>query len=160
MTYIGTLVVIIAVFMAWRGYCRYLCDELKDTRAFLRAVEDYRESMRCYLCTPADWARKYSDDRLAASGFLKKVADGADLLTTYRESRGSYCLSDKTDESLESCFCDFGGGDLTAELANLDTALAKIKSEEQSLTDGFGNRKKVAGALLGACAVGIVILVI
>lgn len=160
MTYIGALIVIIAVLVAWRGYCRYLCEELGDTRAFLRAMEDYREKMRCYLRSPTEWAGQYFDDRLGRCGFLRHLTDGADFITAYRESRGGCYISDKTDEALESCFSAFGEGDLSSELENIDTALSKIRREEKELSDGIGNRKKVAGALLGACAVGVVILII
>ena len=159
MRYVGALTIIFSVLVAWRGYCAYLLRQLTDTRAFLCAVEDYREKVKCYLLSPMDWAGKYRDDRLSECGFLSRVAEGEDILSAYRFARGGCYLPAKVDSALELCFSDFGAGNLDTEIEKLNAALSRLRSEEKDMSDNIASRGKVAGALLGACAVGVVILV-
>ena len=160
MTYIGTLTVIAAVLFAWRTYCAFLHEELSDTRAFLNALRDYREKMKCYLDSPAAWAHGYTVEPLASSEFIKRVAGGEPISSAYSDTRDAFCLPCDIDEVISDCFSRLGEGYLDTELAALDGAISRIAEREGRMADDIARRTKVAGALLGACAVGIVILVI
>lgn len=160
MKYIGICAVIFSVFMIWRSYTSYLACELGYTSAFLRALRDYREKMKCYLSSPSEWARGFSDEELSAIGFTERVRDGESLISAYRAVKHGIFLSKKTDEILTSCFERLGEGYLDTELEALETAISKIESEEAMIAEEMPKRQKAAGALLGACAVGTVILII
>ena len=159
MIYFGTFSVIAAVYILWRTYCSYLCSELSDARTFLAALSDYREKMRCYLSSPRAWASDYSDERLGDSGFLSRLASGEEMTYVFRELREEYYLTDRVNEILNSCFDRLGEGYLDTELEVLASAIAALGEEVRSMSDELKNRERVAGALLGAFAVGTVILI-
>lgn len=160
MTYIGAFAVILSVFMAWRCYCSYLFDELSHTRVFLRALRSCRERMKCYLAPPSEWARDYDDELLRTSGFLGAVEDGEGLLAAYRSSKDKWCITDECDGVLDGCFSRLGEGYLDTELEVVESAIEGMEREERRLSEDISRRKRVAGALLGALAVGVVILII
>lgn len=160
MTYVGSLAVTLAILFAWHTYCSFLGEELSQTRAFLHALRDYREKMRCYLTSPSEWARVYSGVPPLLAELLKRVADGEPIDKAYSAVRERLCLPCDVDEVISSCFSRLGEGYLDTELAALDSAISRIVEREGRMADDMARRCKVAGALLGACAVGIVILVI
>ena len=159
MVYIGALAVIFSAFMIWREYVGYLDRELFWCREFLGAIKDLREKMKCYLESPTEWAREYKSESLSRCGFLDKVRAGEDVLSAYR-SLSEVCLSDKVDEILVGCFEHLGEGYIDTELENIELTISRLGNEETSASSEIGRKRKVAGALLGAFASGIVILVI
>ena len=160
MLYFGALAVILGVYMIWREYASYLDRELLYCRAFLDALVDYREKMKCYLKPLVAWAFEYSDEQLLSVGFLGAIREGKNVSLAYLESSEHCYLPNKVDNVLESLFSHLGEGYLETELENLDAAILKLDAEAKRMTDELSQRKKVAGALLGALAVGVVILVI
>ena len=160
MIYLGAFAVISGVFLLWRAYCSYLSAELSDTRAFLRALSDYRERMKCYLEPPSAWAASYADDRLESTGFLPRLVNGEELTSAYLESRAAYYLSERADGVLTSCFSRLGEGYLDTELEIIESSIASLAEEERQMSEEIKARERAAGALLGAFAVGIVILII
>ena len=159
MAYLGAIAVILGVYMAWRGYVAFLDEELSSIRAFLTAVTDYRDKMKCYMDTPTEWAIDYSDERLLECGFLNLLRDGADFRMAYRESRAAVILTDAADKALSSAFDRLGEGYLDTELEVLGVAIDKLAGEERALSSALGKRRRAAGAVLGAFASGIVILI-
>ena len=159
MLYIGGFLIVLSVLIVWRCYCAFLSAEIGSTRAFLRAMCDYREKMRCYLKSPKEWALDYSDADLPGS-FLTGLRDGESLIEAYRSARADCYLTACGDEALESCLSGLGDGYLDTELAVMDSLVARLGAEEKHLADEITKRKRIAGAMLGACAVGVVILVI
>ena len=160
MTYIGAVAVIFSAFMAWSAYAAFLREESESVRVFLRALEDYREKMKCYLEPPSAWAGKYTDERLSSSGFLPSVEKGESMLTAYHRARGNFYLGERADGIIEECFSKMGEGYIDTELEVIELAIAELAKEDKEGTLDLPRRQRVAGALLGACAVGIVILVI
>ena len=160
MVYLGAFAVIIAAFMVWREYVGYLEGELYWCREMLSALRDLREKMKCYLTSPSDWAIGYYSEGLLECGFLKRLSSKEDILCAYRSSRSDMCISDKADEILTACFSRLGEGYLDTELESLELAIGKLGEEEARATSESLRRRKVAGAFLGACASGIVIMVI
>ena len=160
MTYIGAFAVVLAVLFAWRTYCTFLSTELSDVRAFLRALISYRDKMKCYLETPSAWARGYEDERLSRLGFLERLREGGDVSEAYRLASEESCLPSSVDEVLCDCFSHLGEGYLESELAAIGVAISRLSDEEKRISSDISRRGRVAGALLGACAVGVVILVI
>ena len=77
----------------------------------------------------------------------------------FRELREEYYLTDRVNEILNSCFDRLGEGYLDTELEVLASAIAALGEEVRSMSDELKNRERVAGALLGAFAVGTVILI-
>ena len=160
MKYIGVYSVIFSVFLIWRSYSSYLACELGYTGAFLRALRDYREKMKCYLASPSEWARGFSDEELLKIGFIDRVREGETFISAYRSVKDGIFLPQKTDETLTYCFERIGEGYLDTELEAVEAAISKIEAEEAIIVSEMPKRKKAVGALLGACAVGIVILII
>ena len=155
----GCFLIISAALLAWRSYRAYLIEELDFVRAFLGALEDYRRGVGCYLEPLSRWAESYADERLSAVGFLDGLREG-DAGAAYKAVRGRCYLPDKVDKMLDCTLSRLGAGYLDGELAVLDDAIARLSSEEKRIAEELSKRKKVAGALLGAVAVGAVILVI
>lgn len=158
--YIGAAVIIFAAFTVWREYAAFLERGVCWCRAFLAALCDLREKMKCYLDSPRSWAEGYEDGLLYECGFLERLRDGENLHEAYRASRRGACLSDTADEILDSCFRRLGEGYLDTELESVELAIEKLSGEEARGSEELVRRRKVAGAVLGACASGIVILVI
>ena len=160
MLYFGAIAVILGVYMIWREYAAYLDRELLSCRSFLRALTDYREKMKCYMDVPSSWAEEYSDEQLAECGFLDMVKSGTDISEAYRKSCANLCITDEVDKALTACFGRLGEGYLDTELETLEIAIGKLSREERHLTESLSKRRKATGAVLGACALGVVILVI
>ena len=160
MRYIGAFAVILAALLAWRAYSGFLCEELELSRAFLGALRDYRDKVSCYLLTPKEWARGYAERSVIISDFISCVAVGESMKAAYEAVKDSYCLPDEIDEALTDCFSALGEGYLDVELAILDSAIARIEDAAGRLSAGFKSKEQGVGALLGACAVGTVILII
>ena len=160
MTYIGALAVIFAAFMIWREYVSYLDGELSSCRAFLRALKDYRDRVKCYLDSPACWAMTYKDDLLSKCGFLESVAEGGDLSEAYLRARRILNLDARTDAILVDCFGRLGNGYLDTELAVLDSAILKLTETESQSAPEVQNKRRAAGAFIGACVSGFVIMII
>lgn len=160
MVYIGALAVMFSAFMLWREYVSYLDGELSWCREFLGAVKDLREKMKCYLESPGEWAKSYSSEALTRCGFLDRVASGENILDAYKAASNDTCLSDRANEILEGCFGHLGEGYIDTELEILEQAIAKLSEEEVNTSSELSRKRRVAGAFLGACASGIVILII
>ena len=160
MRYFGIFILICAVFLIWRCYCGYVEDEAKMSRAFLFALRDYREKIKCYLISPSEWASGYGDEALRASGFTDKIKSGETMITAYLDTRSGMYLPMVVDEALKSCFMRLGEGDAYAEVETLESTIAVLEGEVKTINEQLPKRQKAVGALLGACAVGVVILMI
>lgn len=160
MLYIGALAVIIAAFMIWKEYVFYLGGELACCRAFLRALRDYRDRVRCYLDSPAAWARAYEDEILSECGFLASVAEGTEISEAYLRARRFLSPDDGTDAILRECFGRLGDGYLETELAVLDFAISELAKAEAQRSPEVQNKQRAAGAFIGACVSGLIIMII
>ena len=69
-------------------------------------------------------------------------------------------LTDTTEDALNSCFERLGDGYLDTELEVIEQALEKLSREEGRISEDLLKRRKAAGAVLGAFASGIIILII
>lgn len=160
MVYIGAFAVMLAAFLIWREYSEYLECELYWCREFLGAIKDLREKMKCYLDSPSEWASGYDSEGLFKCGFLDELVSSADVLGAYKSTRKEVCLSEQADEILENCFERLGEGYIDIELETIENAIARLDEEEKNESFELTRRRRVAGAFIGACAAGIVILVI
>lgn len=160
MAYIGALAVFFAVFMIWREYSAFLSKRLSFCRSYLRALTDYKEKMRCYLTSPTEWACAYSDDLLEECGFLSALREGEDFCEAYKGTRGAVSLSEEADVIIGQCFGRLGEGYLDTELEIISAAIEKLGKEERDAATELPKKKKAVGAVLGAVAAGIVILII
>lgn len=160
MTYIGVVAIIIGAFMIWREYSLFLEKELSACRAFLRAISDYRDKVKCYLDSPRGWALGYRDELLEECGFLQYLRDGEDMDEAYRSVKDSLCLSEAADEIIGSCFSRLGEGYLDTELEAIEIAIKKLEKEESVAADEVTRKRRAVGAALGAFASGTVILII
>ncbi len=158
MTYIGALLLVAAAVAIYRAYGGFLEEELRTAGAFLCALESYREGVRCYLTSPASWAEGYRDELLASSGFLSGILQGESFSSSYRLARSTLFISKEIDAVLDSCFLRLGEGGLANEVEVLSSAIEKLRDGQEAAARGVTSRKSAAGALLGACAVGVVIL--
>ena len=160
MIYIGGFAIVLATLFAWRIYASYLREQLELTRAFLRALKDYRDKMRCYLSSPAEWAAEYMPRCQQLSDLLLRVSQGESFVSAYRGTKEKYYLPDDIDESIEECFSSLGDGYLDVELGIVESAISNIADVEKRMNADIKKRERGVGALLGACAVGVVILII
>lgn len=159
MAYLGAVAIVASVYVLWREYGKFLDGELLWCRCFLRALTDYREKVRCYVETPGSWAAGYSDEQLSSCGFLERLINGDGFATAYRDTDRPPYLTDATDSALEGCFDRLGEGYLDTELEVLASAIEKLTREEARLSDSLVKRRRAIGAVMGAVASGIVILI-
>ena len=159
LAYIGALLIMMAALLAWRLYRSFLREQLGYTRSLLGALEDYRDKVRTYLCSPSEWAADYTDARLESVGFLARVREGESFAQAYASSCGACYLPSGVDAVLSSLLSRLGEGYLEGELEIVGTALTRLRSEESRITEEYAKRERVAGALLGACAVGVLIFI-
>ena len=158
MAYFGAVAVILAAYMTWRLYSDSLFVELDLCRRILAAITDYRDKIRCYMDTPQRWAMEYSDEELTRCGFLPCLMGGGDFSLAYGVLKENVTIGEGVDCALTECFERLGEGYLDTEIEILGVAIEKLKTEEKRMTEAFANKKKAAGAVLGAVATGIVIL--
>lgn len=155
---LGGALVALAVFIVWRVYSSYLCSEKLCCEAFLFALSDMREKMKCYMSSPREWAEGYSSDKLASSGFIGALCNGESLADAYEIGKSHLQLSRETDEVLCDLFSRLGGGYLEGELMALDSAIAKLSAIRDGMQTQNGKRTRAVGALLGAIAAGAILL--
>lgn len=146
--------------MTWREYSLLLGAELLWCRAFVSALTDMRAKMRCYLDSPRAWAEGYCGGPLEECGFLDLLREGVGVAEAYRGTRANMSLSDICDTLITDCFSRLGEGYLDTELSLMDLTIDKLSSEEKRAAEELPRKRKAMGAVLGACACGIVILVI
>lgn len=158
--YIGATVMILSAFYIWKIYVLYLERIHLFSRAFLAALTDLREKMRCYLDSPRAWSQGYRDPLLEECGFLRRVRDGEDISAVYRDVRERIDLACEVDDLLLGCFSRLGEGYLDTELEAISAGIDKLRLHVDRYGEELTKKRKVAGALIGACASGIVILVI
>ena len=160
MAYIGAASVIFAIFLSWRGYSSYLEREMSFCRAFLGAITDYREKVRCYLDSPREWAREYSDVLLEECGFLDTLRAGSDFGEAYSLAQDKILLSEGATGIIYSCLSRLGEGYLEGELEILSACIDKLEKEESEASVELVKKRKAVGAMLGAVAAGIVVMII
>ena len=160
MVYIGAFTVALVTLLLWRGYSSYLASELECCRELLVALEDMRDKVRCFLMTPREWAHSYSSDLLEGCGFLGALKDGESPERAYEKCRYKLPVRSDADEVVTNLFRRAGGADLVAEVGAIGIAVDKLSAIESAMSADIGKRVKAAGAMLGAFAAGIVILVI
>ena len=160
MVYFGAILVIFGAYTVWREYALFLDKDLLWCRTFLAALTDYREKVKCYMNTPAMWADGYTDKLLCECGFLDKLVDGANFSEAYADIRKLTHLTDNADAILSSCFERLGEGYLDVEIEILESAIDKLSREEKELAESLAKRRKAVGAMIGAFAVGMIILII
>lgn len=159
MSYFGAVLIILAAYTLWREYSEFLRTQLSACRCYLGAISDYREKIRCFARTPAEWASEYSDKALSDSGFLQALRESGNFAAAYEASGVKQVISGSVDEILRSCFDRLGEGYLDTESEILSAAINKLTREEAKISEAFHKRRKAAGAMLGACACGIVIFI-
>ena len=155
----GVLVVNLIVFFVWREYSIYLKRELNICRTFRIMLRDMHNKMRCYLDSPRTWALGYEDDILLESGFLYELRHGASLCEAYDACKSGMCISSAVDTVLRDFFVRMGEGYLDTELIAIESAISGLMECERVMSDESTKKSKVAGAVLGAFAIGTVILV-
>ena len=160
MAYLGAVAVTLAMYLVWREYSHFLDGQLAWCRCFLRALGDYRNKMKCYMDTPTKWAGEYSDGHLSSCGFLERLEKEGNFKSAYTSACPSAHMSDSTDEILSSCFQRLGDGYLDTELEALSVAIDGLTREEARLSENVYKKRRASGAMLGAFAMGIVILII
>lgn len=154
----GVAFLSVATLMIWRAYASYLSAEKRSCAAFLSAIEDMKEKMRCYLYSPREWAVGYKSDCLSSSGFLSALSDGKSLAEAYETSKECLQICKRADEILADLFSRCGEGYLDGEIAMLDSAIVNLSAVKNDMEAQNSKKTKAAGALLGAVAAGMAIL--
>ena len=65
-----------------------------------------------------------------------------------------------TDAILRECFGRLGDGYLETELAVLDFAISELAEAEAQRSPEAQNKRRAAGAFIGACVSGFIIMII
>ena len=155
----GILLILVA-FLLWREYSLYLKREESELCEITRFVRNMRDRMACYLELPSAWAGEYSSDVLERVGFLPKIRSGEDVSLAYEGIKEQLLLDPDISDELSTLFAGLGDGYLEGELALVDKTIAKLDSAGARLAPEIKNKTRAAGAMLGALAMGAVILII
>ena len=158
MSYLGALAVILSAFLIWREYSSYLNKELITCSSLLNAIRDLGEKMRCYLSSPREWAEVYTDELL--DPFLRELRSGETLLGSFKKLCCSTYIPKHLTDLMDQLFSRLGEGSLETELESIASVIKKLEQEESRMKEDFVKKRKVAGAILGACASGMVIFAI
>lgn len=159
MLFLGAFAMIGAAFMIWREYVSYIEREHAFSRELLRAFSDLEEKMRCYLMSSREWAIGYDSALLDECGFLGALRDGERLEDAFSASFDNMTLPDEVSDMILDFAGSFGEGYLDTELVQLDSLIRRLSEAEARLGGEVPRRRKVAGAFLGACASGLVVLI-
>ena len=160
MILIGACLLLLFSFLIWKEYAAYLSRGTKELREFIRFLECMREKMGCYLETPSEWIDGFTAEELERSGFLQRIKDGEDIFSAYTGCKESLCLCDDAVLILDDMFSHLGNGYLDTETAIIKASLDKLSKLEEVSKKDNENRTKAVGAVIGAVAIGIVILIL
>lgn len=155
---VGAALLSLAALMAWRAYASYLSLQKQGCVAFLSAITDMREKMRCYLYSPREWSGGYKSEYLAECGFLTALSNGKSLSEAYLLSKERIEMCNRADEILTELFSRCGEGYLEGEILALDSAIAGLSALKNEMEAQNGKKTRAVGAMLGAIAAGVAIL--
>ena len=160
MLFLGVLLLILLTFIVWReyAYCQRL--RLSQLSEFLSFIKNMKERMECYLEAPGAWINGYESQELERIGFIKNIRERKELLVAYESCKEGLLIDNEASCVIEALFSELGEGYLDSELEVIESALEKLSRIEASMASESEKKIKTAGALLGAVAAGIVILVI
>lgn len=158
MTLLGGAIMLGVSLAVWRAYVDFLHRQREACRVFLDLLRDLRDKTYCYLESAREWASRTA--RRDAYGFTDMVGSGVGLLEAYEACRESLYLPREADEALVEYFTRAGGGYLDGELMAADRAIERLAALDAASGEETARRTRVAGALLGALAAGIVIMIL
>jgi hypothetical protein len=119
-----------------------------------------RDRMECYLETPSSWIDEFEYCELERIGFVSDIREGGDLLSAYEKRKSALCIGKEAENIISNMLSELGDGYLGTELNIINSALDKLSKIESAVSSERENKARAAGALLGAVAAGVVILII
>lgn len=160
MFFIGVGILLCVAFLCWREYTAYLQRELDELSDFLFFIENMRDKMECYLQSPLSWVGEFSRPSLERLGFLDSLRCDGDLGAAYRACTDKLLIKSDASEVIGELFSRFGEGYLDTERGLIDSTIHKLSIIEGKLKDELKNKSRAAGAMIGAIAIGAVIMII
>jgi len=156
---VGAVLVAAAGIFVSRLYSGYLVRRCDEGEAFLRLIEHISGEISRYLTPPAELLKGYSDKVLDSLGFTD-TARSEGFAAAFSSVRKKCALSEETAEILGKLFSGFGRDYKSGELARLDeakTALSRAVTRER---EELSKNLKLGRVLIGAAALGIIILLL
>ena len=160
MLILGAILLILFAFLLWREYSSYLKREEAELTEITRFLRNMRERMMCYLELPSAWIGEYSSDVLESVGFLERIRSGDDVSSAYEGVKKNLLIDPEISDELSALFSGLGEGYLDTELVAVDKTVEKLDQALGRLLPEIKNRSRAAGAVLGALAMGAVIMII
>ena len=160
MVFIGASLLILFAFLVWKEYAGYLNKGTRELEEFVRFIETMKERMECYLETPGVWVPDFTADELERLGFLESIRNGNDVNTAYAECKDLLCICNDAREILDELFSHLGNGYLDTELGIINSSLGKLTKIKDAFRTEKENKTKAMGAMIGAVAIGIIILIL
>ena len=142
------------------GYSRFAEHRLEVYRGFSSLLSYLKGRVGTHLTPIKEAFSAFSDDALAASGFIESVREGERLYDAFRLSRDRLCISKRVGEILDGFFSDFGTGYLDAELSGIEYTQKELESAIRAEEEELSVSVRLVRSLLLLAAVGIVILLI
>ena len=155
---LGAVILLCASLFVGRAYEKYLEGRLSEAREILRMLLHMREKINAFLCPQRELLSDFRSDILERVGFLGKIRGGIGIYEAFMDTKFSFAC--EIYETLSAYLSGFGKRYKSDELARLDSTVRVIdgyvKREQEQLPKDI----KIAKTLLGAAALGIVILMI
>ncbi len=158
MYFFGSIAVLCAAFLLWRGYSREMDARLSICEVLLSLISDMRGKLSAYLISPREWALRYNGEAGELSPLLGALVSGE--LPRDAFSRVEEKLSfDKELLSIASeLFSGLGTGYIESELRALDLAIEAIRLRSGKIKLDNERSKRAFGAVIGAAVGGVLIL--
>ena len=156
---VGAVLVAAAGIFASRLYSGYLVRRCDEGEAFLRLIEHISGEISRYLTPPAELLKGYSDGVLDSLGFTE-IARREGVSAAFSAVKKKCALSDEALKILEKLFSGFGRDYKSGELARLDetrAALSRVVTRER---EELSKNLKLGRVLIGAVALGAIILLL
>ncbi len=159
MKYIGLFLLLVAGYLAYRGYRRELLFSEKLLGEFISLLREHRHRVGFLLLPMSRWVGEFDSELLKSLGVLSGLKSN-----TPKEAFSEFKARLRLPASAVAVLGDFfeysGTADGALELKRCDStllALEKIQSEEH---EAMASRLKLAGAIGFAILGGIVILML
>lgn len=154
---VGICLLLFALICAIRHLSRVQRRRVLLLREVCELLRHIRRQVGCYLLPVREIARCYSSELLEECGFLDKLREGENPVSSLC---GENSLSARSMRVVDEVFSTFGEGYVEDEIRALDTATDELFGLLSSESSECSKRIKLYSVLGAAIGVGALILII
>lgn len=157
---LGSSLILLAAIMLGRGYSSYAERAIDEYDGFISLFLHMKGRISCFLLPPSEIFRDFECDALERCGLLPKLRYGIAFSEALSESLPKLAISKETKRVILGFSDSFGSEYRDGEIAKIEQAIAEIKTHRDKAAELLSSKIKLAGTLLAAAALGIVIFLL